>query len=94
VELGAALTISEVAGCQRQLQRLLCADATQEAAAIDAQSLRAIDTAGLQLLLVAGQTAQRRGCRPTIRGATDLLQQAAAALGLQGVLGAALELTP
>ncbi len=92
--LGAALTIREVSACRRTLRELLRAGAVREVAAIDAQSLRAIDTAGLQLLLAAGQAAQQRGCRLALVGATDLLSAAAAALGLRAALGAALELRP
>lgn len=92
LSLGAALTIREVGACHRQLQRLLRADSRGPAGAIDARSLRSIDTAGLQLLLVAGRAAQQRGSRLAIRGASELLKQAAAELGLDGALGATLEL--
>jgi anti-anti-sigma regulatory factor len=92
--LGAALTINEVGACRQALRKLLLAGGARGEAAVHAQSLRAIDTAGLQLLLAAGQAAQQRGCRLALLGATDLLQAAATALGLHAALGAALELRP
>jgi ABC-type transporter Mla MlaB component len=87
--LGPALTIAEVADCHRALQVLLAGGA----AAIDAHDLKNIDTAGLQLILIAGRAARERGTTLRLQGGTQLLTGAAAALGLQEELAATVELT-
>jgi anti-anti-sigma regulatory factor len=89
LSLGAALTIAEVAECHRALQVLLAGGA----ASIDAHSLTSIDTAGLQLLLVAGRAARERGVTLKLLGGTELLTGAAAALGLHDELAASVELS-
>lgn len=87
--LGPNLTIAEVAECHRALQVLLAGGA----AAIDARNLKSIDTAGLQLLLVAGRAARERGVTLKLLGGTELLTGAAAALGLREELTASVELS-
>jgi anti-anti-sigma regulatory factor len=89
LSLGPTLTIAEVAECHRALQVLLAGGA----AAIDAHNLKNIDTAGLQLLLVAGRAARERGVTLRLRGSTDFLTGAAAALGLREELAANVELS-
>jgi anti-anti-sigma regulatory factor len=89
LSLGPALTIAEVAECHRALQVLLAGGA----AAIDAHNLKSIDTAGLQLLLVAGRAARERGVTLRLLGGTELLTGAAAALGLREELAANVELS-
>ena len=85
--LGPTLTIAEVAECHRALQVLLAGGA----ASIDAHNLKSIDTAGLQLLLVAGRAARERGVKLKLLGGTELLTGAAAALGLREELAASVE---
>jgi ABC-type transporter Mla MlaB component len=87
--LGPNLTIAEVAECHRALQVLLAGGA----GAIDAHNLKSIDTAGLQLLLVAGRAARERGVTLKLLGGTELLTGAAAALGLREELAASVELS-
>jgi anti-anti-sigma regulatory factor len=87
--LGPSLTIAEVAECHRALQVLLAAGS----ASIDAHDLKSIDTAGLQLLLVAGRAARERGVTLKLLGGTELLTGAAAALGLHQELAASVELS-
>lgn len=89
LSLGSTLTIAEVADCHRALQVLLAGGA----AAIDAHELKSIDTAGLQLLLVAGRAARDRGVTLKLLGGTELLTGAAAALGLREELAASVELS-
>ena len=89
LSLGSALTITEVADCHRALQVLLAGGA----AAIDARNLKSIDTAGLQLLLVAGRAARERGVTLKLLGSTEFLAGAAAALGLREELAANVELS-
>jgi len=89
LSLGPNLTIAEVAECHRALQVLLAGGAS----AIDARDLKSIDTAGLQLLLVAGRAARERGVTLKLLGGTELLSGAAAALGLHDELAANVELS-
>ena len=89
LSLGPTLTIAEVAQCHRALQVLLAGGA----ACIDAHNLKSIDTAGLQLLLVAGRAARERGVTLKLLGGTDFLTGAAAALGLREELAANVELS-
>jgi anti-anti-sigma regulatory factor len=89
LSLGPTLTIAEVAECHRALQVLLAGGA----ASIDAHNLKSIDTAGLQLLLVAGRAARERGVTLRLLGGTELLTGAAAALGLHEELAASVELS-
>ncbi len=89
LSLGSALTIAEVAECHRALQVLLAGGA----ASIDAHDLKSIDTAGLQLLLVAGRAARERGVTLRLMGGRELLTGAAAALGLREELAANVELS-
>lgn len=89
LSLGPTLTIAEVADCHRALQVLLAGGA----ASIDAHDLKSIDTAGLQLLLVAGRAARERGVTLKLLGGAELLTGAAAALGLHEELAASVELT-
>lgn len=87
--LGPALTIAEVGPTHRKLGAMLEAGA----ALADASALQSIDTAGLQLLLVAAKAAQQRGLKLKVIGAERLLCGAAGALGLDGELAATLELS-
>ena len=76
--LPACLTIREVTAARRQLQRALAAGAT----AIDASAIALIDTAGLQLLLAAGNGGRLRYTAPS-----KALREAAQQLGLGAALG-------
>jgi len=89
LSLGPTLTISEVADCHRALQVLLAGGS----ASVDAHDLKSIDTAGLQLLLVAGRAARERGIRLKLLGGTELLTGAATALGLREELVESVELS-
>jgi anti-anti-sigma regulatory factor len=89
LSLGPALTIAEVAECHRALQVLLAGGA----ACIDARNLKSIDTAGLQLLLVAARAARERGVTLKLLGGVEFLTGAAAALGLREELTANVELS-
>jgi ABC-type transporter Mla MlaB component len=88
--LGASLTITEVRATGRSLAALLEAGRAEA----DGSALRAVDTAGLQLLLVAGRTARERGLKLRVTGAEELLLSTAAMLGLETHLTQVVELTP
>ena len=89
VALGASLTIVETRTLQRSLKALL----QRGRAEADAHALKAIDTAGLQLLLAAGRTARARGLTLKLSGARALLLEAATSLGLGRALTEVVELT-
>jgi anti-anti-sigma regulatory factor len=83
LKLGASLSIREVSECAVQLKGLLSAGPTD----IDASQLETIDTAGIQLLLAAAASAQRRGFKLKLLGAQGLRTGAARSLGLSEHLG-------
>ena len=89
LRLGPLLTIREVAPARDALDALLASGAAHA----DASALESIDTAGLQLLLVAGRAARQRGLRLRVRGGERVLREAADALGLATQLSEAVELT-
>jgi len=61
---------------------------------LDLSKLENIDTAGIQLLLVAAATAQRRGFKLKLIGAQGLRTGAARSLGLHEHLGELAEILP
>jgi anti-anti-sigma regulatory factor len=83
LQLGASLSIREVSECASQLKTMLANGSTD----IDLSKLENIDTAGLQLLLVAAVSAQRRGFKVKLIGAQGLRTGAARSLGLHDHLG-------
>lgn len=89
VVLGPALTIAEVAQAARGFTTMLAGGTAHT----DARALESIDTAGLQLLLAAAAAAQERGLKLSLRGAPELLAGAAHALGVDGDLAVAMELS-
>jgi anti-anti-sigma regulatory factor len=90
LQLGSSLSIREVGECALQLKTMLSSGATD----IDASKLESIDTAGIQLLLAAATTAQRRGFKLKLLGAQGLKTGAARSLGLQEHLGELAEILP
>jgi ABC-type transporter Mla MlaB component len=92
VALGSALTIAEAGSCWRELRAMLARGGAR-VATVDAHALRSVDTAGLQLLLVAGRAARERGLTLRLAGATQLLSDTAEALGLAADLACCVELT-
>ena len=90
LQLGPSLSIREVSECASQLKRMLPHGPTS----IDASKLESIDTAGIQLLLVAASSAQRRGFKLKLIGANGLKTGAARSLGLQEYLGELAEILP
>jgi anti-anti-sigma regulatory factor len=61
---------------------------------VDVSALGSIDTAGLQLLLIAAQSAQARGLKLRLLGAERLQRGAAAMLGLDAQLATIAEIVP
>jgi anti-anti-sigma regulatory factor len=86
--IGPSLSIREAGACRQQLHALLMAGGTL----VDVSALESIDTAGLQLLLAAAATAARAGCTLRLVGGRQLLQRAAAELGLAEPLAALAEI--
>jgi anti-anti-sigma regulatory factor len=90
LQLGASLSIREVGEYALQLKGLLTGGPLE----IDARLLESIDTAGIQLLLVAAASAQRRGFKLKLLGAQGVRTGAAQSLGLDEHLGELAEILP
>jgi anti-anti-sigma regulatory factor len=90
LELGSSLSIREVKEYATQLKAMLAAGPIE----IDATKLESIDTAGIQLLLVAAAAAQRRGFTMKLRGAQGIRTGAARSLGLNEHLAELAEILP
>ena len=90
LQLGSSLSIREVSECASQLKTMLSNGPTD----IDASKLESIDTAGIQLLLVAAADAQRRGFKLKLIGAKGLRTGAARSLGLDEHLSELAEILP
>jgi len=88
MQLGASLCIHEAGASLAQLRVALEAGLTE----IDASTLEAIDTAGLQLLLTAARAVHAQGRRLCISHTGKLLAATADALGLGADLAAVAEL--
>jgi anti-anti-sigma regulatory factor len=83
LQLGSSLSIREVSECASQLKMMISSGPTD----LDLSKLESIDTAGIQLLLVAAATAQRHGFKLKLIGAQRLRTGAARSLGLHEHLG-------
>lgn len=90
LQLGASLSIREVSECALHLKGMLASGPT----VVDASLLESIDTAGVQLLLAAAASAQRRGYRLKLLSALGVKTGAARALGLSEHLGELAEILP
>jgi anti-anti-sigma regulatory factor len=90
LQLGASLSIREVSECASRLKVMLASGPT----VVDASVLESIDTAGIQLLLAAAVSAQRRGHKLKLLGALGVKTGAARALGLGEHLGELAEILP
>jgi anti-anti-sigma regulatory factor len=86
--LGSSLSIREVSERAAQLKALFAAGSAE----VDAGQLESIDTAGVQLLLVAAAAARRRGLTLKLLGAASLNAGVADPLGLAGQLAASAEI--
>jgi ABC-type transporter Mla MlaB component len=84
--LGRSLTIQEASGLKQQLGGILSAGG---AVHLDGAGVRSADTAGIQLLVVFSREAKMRNVEITWRGASEVLLQSAAGLGLSALLGLA-----
>ena len=88
--LGSSLSIREVGERAAQFKALIATSSAE----VDAGKLESIDTAGLQLLLVAAAAARRRGLTLRLHGAGSLNSGAASALGRADHLAATAEILP
>ncbi len=86
VTLGPSLTIQEALGLKKQLGGVLSAGG---AVHLDGAAVRSADTAGIQLLVAFSREAQMRNVEIIWRGASAVLLQSAARLGLSASLGLA-----
>ncbi|MGH8587209.1 MAG: STAS domain-containing protein [Gammaproteobacteria bacterium] len=84
ISLGPSLTIQEALGLKQQLGGILSAGG---AVHLDGAAVRSADTAGLQLLVAFSREAKIRHVEIIWRGASEVLLQSAAALGLSALLG-------
>jgi phospholipid transport system transporter-binding protein len=84
--LGPSLTIQEALGLKQQLDGILSAGG---AVHLDGAGVRSADTAGIQLLVAFSREAKMRHVEITWRGASEVLLQSAAGLGLSALLGLA-----
>jgi anti-anti-sigma regulatory factor len=84
--LGPSLTIQEVSGLKQQLDGILLAGG---AVHLDGAEVHSADTAGIQLLVAFSREAKMRNVEITWRGASEVLLQSAAGLGLSALLGLA-----
>ncbi|MGH8570637.1 MAG: STAS domain-containing protein [Gammaproteobacteria bacterium] len=84
--LGPSLTIQETLGLKQQLGGILSAGGTVH---LDGAGVRSADTAGIQLLVAFSREAKMRNVEIIWRGASELLLQSAARLGLSALLGLA-----
>lgn len=84
--LGPSLTIQEALGLKQQLGGILSAGG---AVHLDGAGVRSADTAGIQLLVAFAREAKMRHVAIIWRGASEVLLQSAAGLGLSALLGLA-----
>ena len=84
--LGPSLTIQEALGLKQQLDGILSAGG---AVHLDGAGVRSADTAGIQLLVAFSREAKMRNVEIIWRGASEVLLQSAAGLGLSALLGLA-----
>ncbi len=84
--LGPSLTIQEALSLKQQLGGILSAGG---AVHLDGAGVRAADTAGIQLLVAFSREAKMRNVEIIWRGASEVLLQSAAGLGLSVLLGLA-----
>jgi phospholipid transport system transporter-binding protein len=84
--LGPSLTIQDALGLKQQLGGMLSAGG---AVHLDGAGVRSADTAGIQLLVAFSREAKMRNVEITWRGASEVLLQSAAGLGLSALLGLA-----
>jgi anti-anti-sigma regulatory factor len=84
--LGPSLTIQEASGLKQQLGGILSAGG---AVHLDGAGVRSADTAGIQLLVAFSREAKMRNREIIWRGASEVLLQSAARLGLSALLGLA-----
>jgi anti-anti-sigma regulatory factor len=90
LQLGTSLSIREVSECASRLKAMLANGPTM----VDASLLVSIDTAGIQMLLAAAASAQRRGFKLKLLSALGVRTGAARALGLHEHLGELVEILP
>lgn len=83
VNLGGALTIAKVAGMHAELQQALEHEGT---IVLDAATVEAVDTAGLQLIGVFLHAARERGVTVTWHAPSPILRAGAKRLDLEKVL--------
>jgi phospholipid transport system transporter-binding protein len=86
IALGPSLTIQEALGLKQQLAGILSAGG---AVHLDGAGVRSADTAGIQLLIAFSREAKMRNVEIIWRGASEVLLQSAAGLGLSASLGLA-----
>jgi phospholipid transport system transporter-binding protein len=84
--LGPSLTIEEALGLKQQLGGILSAGGPVH---LDGAGVRSADTAGMQLLVAFSREARMRHVDIIWRGASEVLLQSAAGLGLSALLGLA-----
>ncbi|MGQ0591330.1 MAG: STAS domain-containing protein, partial [Gammaproteobacteria bacterium] len=84
--LGPSLTIQEALGLKQRLGGILSAGGTVH---LDGAGVRSADTAGIQLLVAFAREAKMRNVEIIWRGASEVLLQSAARLGLSALLGLA-----
>jgi anti-anti-sigma factor len=77
------LTIYTIAEQHRQLTNLLDAEPVVQ---VDLSAVNEVDTAGLQLLILAKREAARRGIALLVAGCSDVVEDALATVGLGGLL--------
>ena len=90
LQLSTSLSIREVGECASKLKAMLASGP----AVVDASLLESIDTAGIQLLLAAAASAQRRGFKLKLLSALGVKTGAARSLGLHEHLGELAEILP
>jgi len=86
IVLGPALTIQGALGLKQQLDGILSAGG---AVHLDGAGVRSADTAGIQLLVAFSRETEMRHVEIIWRGASEVLLQSAAGLGLSALLGLA-----
>jgi phospholipid transport system transporter-binding protein len=86
IALGPSLTIQEALGLKQELGGILSAGG---AVHVDGAGVRSADTAGIQLLVAFSREAKMRNVEIIWRGASEVLLQSAARLGLSALLGLA-----
>jgi anti-anti-sigma regulatory factor len=86
IALGPSLTIQEALHLKQELGGILSAGGTVH---VDGAGVRSADTAGIQLLAAFSREAKMRNVEIIWRGASEVLLQSAARLGLSALLGLA-----